>query len=368
MSDRLKFDNKTGVSRVSMTTCTKPGIKIRQSNNEYRADPFAGLNPFSQKDDADQITASAKYDRNGYNDLDLNIDSYSREDLYKLFGFGKATILTEEHLKEAKKIAIRTHPDKSQLDNKYFVFFSSAFKRLCAIYEFQNKNVKKDGSQNTNYESVKNNPNAVILDKMFDMNTNLKESQNFNAWFNSQFEKHRLEDPVEVGYGGWLKSDDDIVFSPNVSQSNMAAEIEKRKKQVQTLSEYRGISEQYASTFGGSALIDYNKNFTSNSLFSEDGIGYTDLRQAYVESVIPVTEEDYSNTQKFRSVDEYRRHRDSANITPLSKEEAMRQLYNTNKQKDQESAALAFYYAQQEEKAKQNDDKFWSSIKQVTNW
>jgi hypothetical protein len=114
--------------------------------------------------------------------------------------------------------------------------------------------------------------------------------------------------------------------------------------------------------------MSYDSNFSSGSLFSSDGMGYTDLRQAYVESVIPVTEEDYHKTKQFKSIDEYKRHRESVDTKPLSKEEAMRQLFNDNKQKDEESAALAFYYAQQSEKAKANQDNFWSGLKQVTNW
>jgi hypothetical protein len=97
-------------------------------------------------------------------------------------------------------------------------------------------------------------------------------------------------------------------------------------------------------------------------------MGYTDLRQAYVESVIPVTEDDFRKTKQFKSIDEYKRHRESVDTKPLSKEEAMRQLYQDNKQKDEESAALAFYYAQQSEKAKISQDNFWSGLKQVTNW
>mgnify|MGYP003330997743 CR=1 FL=1 len=106
-------------------------------------------------------------------------------------------------------------------------------------------------------------------------------------------------------------------------------------------------------------LLEYNSNFTSGSLFTGGGgMGYTDLRQAYVESVIPVTEEDYNKREKFRNVEEYKRHRDTVNTTPLSKEEAMRQLFNENKQKDEESAALAFYYAQQAEKSKEKQGNF----------
>ena len=63
-----------------------------------------------------------------------------------------------------------------------------------------------------------------------------------------------------------------------------------------------------------------------------------------------------------------KRHRDGADMTPLSKEEGLRKLYQQDKQKNEESAALAFYYAQQSEKAKKNNDTFWSGLKQVTNW
>ena len=66
---------------------------------------------------------------------------------------------------------------------------------------------------------------------MFDMKKDLKDSNNFNKWFNEQFDKHKLDDPNETGYGSWLKSDEDIVYTPNVTKSNMAAEIEKRKKE-----------------------------------------------------------------------------------------------------------------------------------------
>ena len=304
------------------------------------------------------------YDRTSYEKLDLNIDSYSREELFKLFGL-KNMSLSEEIMKECKKTVLKTHPDKSRLDEKYFIFFGKAYKKLLGIYEFQNKTTNKKADVNSEYYDP---TNVAVLDKVFDSKKELKDSKNFNSWFNEQFDKHKLEDVNENGYGGWLKSDDDIVYMPNITKSNMASEMEKRKKQVQTMTTYNGVSDQYASTFGGSSLMAYDSNFSSGSLFSSDGMGYTDLRQAYVESVIPVTEDDFRKTKQFKSVDEYKRHRESVDTKPLSKEEAMRQLYQDNKQKDEESAALAFYYAQQSEKAKVSQDNFWSGLKQVTNW
>jgi hypothetical protein len=207
---------------------------------------------------------------------------------------------------------------------------------------------------------------------MFDTKKDLKDPKNFNNWFNDQFDKHRLDDPVEHGYGDWLKSDSDIDFTPqtNINKDNMGREMEKRKHKLQEMIPYKGISDTIVgSSVGGSSLMEYNSNFSSGSLFSGGGIDYTDLRQAYVESVIPVTEEDFNKVQKFNSVDEYKRHRENYtnNDKMLTKEESMRQLYNQDKQKNEESAALAFYYAQQSEKVKQNNNQFWSGLNQLTN-
>lgn len=338
------------------------GVRITQGENEYSEDPFSGLNPFKNKDETKFIPKN--YDTKTYDKMDLNIDSYSREDLFKLFGLNNIT-LSEDIMKECKKIVLKTHPDKSRIDEKYFIFFSQAYKKLLSIYEFQNKtNSKKSADTNEYFDAE----NAVVLDNFFDKQKKIKDPKNFNEWFNSQFDKHKLEDPQETGYGNWLKSDEDIVIMPNINKSNMAAEMEKRKKQVQSLTRYNGVSENTSSAFGGSALMAYDSNFTAGSLFSNEGMTYTDLRQAYAESVIPVTEDDYNKVKKFRSIDEYKRHRESVDTKPLEKEEAMKQLYAQNKQKDEESAALAFYYAQQSEKAQKNQQSFWSGLKQVTNW
>lgn len=355
------ISNINNNDNTSMTKCHKGGIKIHNTNNEYRADPFSGVNPFNYHTEHDN--QKKIYTTKEYNDIDLNIDNYSREDLFKLFGL-KNMNLNEDIMKECKKIVLKTHPDKSRLDEQYFIFFSKAYNKLQGIFEFQNKfNKKKITDTNEYYD----NDNITILDKVFDKNSKLKDPKNFNKWFNEQFEKNKLDDNNEKGYGSWLKSDEDIVYIPNVTKNNMAAEMEKRKKEVKTLTTYTGFVEQNANTFGGSSLMSYDNNFTSNSLFNNEGIGYTDLRQAYVESVIPVTEDDYNNKLKFNSIDEYKRHRESVDTKPLSKEEALRQLYNQNKQKDEESIALAFYYAEQSQKVKQNQESFWSSLKQITH-
>lgn len=352
-------------NNFSMTTCGKTGIKIKNNGNDYKSDPFAGVDPFkNQIRESDKF--QVEYNKSGYESIDLNVENYSREELYKLFGFKTSVILTEESMKEAKKIVLKTHPDKSRLDNQYFIFFGKAYNKLKQIYEFQNKTNKKITDTNEYYDSQ----NTQVLDKMFDMKKDLKKPEKFNDWFNKQFEKHKLEDTNENGYGNWLKSDEDIIFTPqNINKDSMGREMEKRKKEIQALTPYKGFSDSFnSSSVGGSSLMEYNSNFTSGTLFSGDGgMGYTDLRQAYAESVIPVTEDDFNKSQKFKSVNEYKRHRDTVDTQPLSKEEALRQLYLEDKQKNEESSALAYYHAQQLEKAKNNNQEFWSGLKQLTN-
>lgn len=335
------------------------GVRITQGENEYKDDPFSGLSPFNNPKE-EGVFHSISYNKNSYDKIDLNINNYSREDLFTLFGLTSAN-LTEHIMKECKKTVLKTHPDKSRLDEKYFIFFSKAYKKLLSIYEFQNKTKK---TENTIINEYYDKDNVGILDKIFEKHK-FKDPSNFNEWFNDQFEKHKLEDPIETGYGEWLKSNEDIVDIQNVTKSNMTTEMEKHKRNVKSIVTYNGITDYAAPSFGGSSLMEYKNNFTSNTLFSNDGIGYTDLRQAYVESVIPVTEDDFQNVKKFNSVDEYKRHRETNTVAPFKAEEAMKQLYHENKLKDEESTALAFYYAQQAEKAKKNQQKFWSKLKQL---
>ena len=339
------------------------GVRISKGENEYNIDPFDNINPFANPDGKSDFK-NIVYNNSSYENMDINISNYSIESIYKLFGV-QNKILTDEVMKEAKKIALKAHPDKSRLDPKYFLFFSEAYKRLFNIYEFQNKTSKK----NEDTKEFYNANNNATLDTMFEKKAALKDPGNFNQWFNEQFDKYKLEDPTaQTGYGDWLKSNDDIVETiGNVSTKEaMSREIEKRKKEVQSITKYNGVTTSYSTGVSSSSLMDYNSNFTSGSLFSSDGMGYTDLRQAYVESVIPVTEEDYNKVPKFKNVEEYKAHRgNNVDLSPTNKTDAMRQLYSQHTERETESAALAFYYAQQSEKAKKSSSDFWSGLKQI---
>ena len=324
------------------TSCPKVGIKIHESKNEYINDPFKQSSISKQS----ALSKPVNFLLTTLDSLDLDLDHYSLEDLYHLFNIHEG-VLNETTLKGAKQITLKMHPDKSRLDQKYFLFFSKAYKRLYGIYEFQNKSTKKTYKD----EDFFDESNRNVLNHMFEKNKDFKDPKNFNSWFNDAFEKHRVENPIEQGYGEWLKSDEGMInINETVTKGNMNEIFEQQKKQIQAVSVYTGVTDMFSSTFGGS-LLNGGDNFTTD--------GYTDLRQAYTETLIPVTQDDYDKMQKFNNISEYK---------ALTKEEGNRQLLRQQNQLDQESAALAFKYAQESEKAKQKQQSFWGDIKRVTDW
>ena len=73
----------------------------------------------------------------GFGSLDLNIDHYNLEDILHLFKISGD--FDENDLKNAKKMVLKMHPDKSRLPPEYFLFFSKAYKMIYRIWEFKNK-------------------------------------------------------------------------------------------------------------------------------------------------------------------------------------------------------------------------------------
>jgi len=349
------------------TSCPKIGIKIHESSStSSNNNPFANQPNTSQSKQTFNQTHKQSVKTNDLcntNNFDLNIDNYSLKDIFRLFSI-QSEILNEDVMKQAKKFVLKTHPDMSKLDPKYFLFYSSAYKKLYGVFEFQNKSSKKKIDQ-TDYSDEGNNK---ILDNIFNKNEALKDPKNFNQWFNEKFDQYKVEDEGDgrKGYGDWLKSDEGVIDTSNVSKADMANEFERHKKQIQSMTVYNGVNDAFSSTFGTS-IISKQNNYTSGGLF-DDGLGYTDLRQAYEESVIPVTEDDYNNVPKYRNVNDYKNARDNLNTAPIAKEEAMKKLFEQQRKEEDESVAMAFQLAKQNELAQKQNNSFWGELKQITGW
>ena len=345
-------------------SCPKAGIKIHETNNQMQQQSSSNdtREIYRQMNAKSNIKTPINYYNTSLNTLDLDLDNYSLEDLYNLFNIDSDS-LNDESLKNAKQIVHKMHPDKSRLDPKYFRFFLNAYKRVLGIYEFQNKSLKKKFVAEDYHNETYNN----VLDNVFQKNKTLKDPKNFNNWFNEKFEKHNTEESIKdgKGYGDWLKSNEGLYScDENITKSNMNEAFEKQKRQIQTLTVYSGINDSFSS-FSGSLLAGDDGGNFSGSL---GNMGYTDLRQAHLETVIPVTQEDFERMPKYKSLNDYKTSRDRVDITPISKQDGERLLMQQNQNLEQQSAALAYKYALQNERARKGNESFFADIKQLTGW
>jgi hypothetical protein len=300
--------------------------------------------------------------------IDLDINNYNLDDLLVLFRLEPN--FNENSLKIAKKMVLKMHPDKSHLEPKYFLFFSKAYKVLYNIFIFKNK-TKKQNNENIEYitHEINSDEEKRSLDIFFKKNKNLKNTNNFNKWFNDEFEKNKLSSETEMnGYGDWLKSEDDLLpVQTNMSQTLMNNTIQQKKRDLSALIVKYDIKEQgfIGSNTTGALIWENNIENYSSNMFSS--LPYQDLKQAHIESVIPVCEDDYNKIQKFNNVDEYIQHRSVQMLDskPLSEKQALIYLKNKELIIENEGAICAFELAKQYEKSQDKLQGFWSQIKQI---
>ena len=294
-------------------------------------------------------------------EVDLNINNYELEDILQLFKIPKN--FEERHLKIAKQVVLKTHPDKSRLPAKFFLFYSQAYKILFNVYEFRNKSTKNMQTDTSYVEIISgDSEKEIALAEFFKKNEKLKETKNFNKWFNEEFDKNKLENEDNIGYGDWLSSNEDLEPEKKISLSQMAEEMEKKKSKARSLIPIQEVREVYSTqTIQGTSLIssDGPSEFSSD-LFSS--LPYQDLRQAHVNSVIPVTNEDYSRVQKFQNINEYTSHRNSQDTKPLSELQALEYLKHRESFENSQATKRAYDLAKQTELAEKKNQEFWGKI------
>ena len=300
--------------------------------------------------------------------VDLDISNYNLQDILSLF---KMPINFDEHdMRRAKHIVLKTHPDKSKLSPEYFRFYSKAYKMLFSVWEFKKRGDVDNDNKNTEYAEItySDNEKNVLLDQFFEVNKKFKDKNKFNEWFNEQFEKNKLYNEGEAkGYDTWLKSDEDVETSnKNVTMATMAQEFDKKKSLVRSLVVHQGIQEVCSNTsnsaydLSSDAPNTYDSNMFSNLQFQ-------DLHQAHVNSVIPVTDEDYNSKQKFNNITEFIDHRNGQDIKPLSESQAMQYLNKRNNKDDETAVRRAYQLAKETEQAKQKNNEFWSGLQLLNN-
>lgn len=288
-------------------------------------------------------------------ELDLDINNYDLNDLLNLFKLNYN--FTVDDLKRAKKMALMTHPDKSHMDKKYFLFFTSAYKVIYSIYQFRTSSNRQ---KSTEYiiEDENDESKEELLMK-------ISKKKNFNQLFNKLFEQNRIVDEsTEYGYGDWLKSNEDI-DTRKTTRAEMNIAFENKKNEVRALIVHKDIEEMISSS-SSSDIISERPESYSSSLFSS--LQYEDLKKAHVESVVPVTIKDYEERKKFKNEDDFRRYRDEKEyMSPLSIEKSNEYLQKRQSLQDKVDINRAFKLAKQDEEVRALHQKWMSGIQQITH-
>jgi hypothetical protein len=294
-------------------------------------------------------------------DVDLNIDNYSFDDLLKLFNLSYT--FTTEELKNAKKIVLKTHPDKSKLPKEYFLFFSKAYKVIVHINDFRNKTSKKgDGGEYSKIIDEEETDKQNIVSK-------LKNKKQFNKFFNEMFEKMKNKsEEEESGYEEWLKQDNNSdVSAKNIN--SLHSNFEKLKAEKRELVVYNGIEDIVDNISSGSQNLsgETPTSYTNNSMFDKNN--YIDVKEAYDNPVVPVTTQDYKNKKQYSSVDELQRERTSMKTYSKDILDKQAKIYFSNKKNidDEQGSKTAFKLIQQEQVSRKNNELFWGHLKLLEN-
>ena len=258
-------------------------------------------------------------------DHNLNIHMYSLEELLGLFDL--TYNISHDDLKRAKKVVLMTHPDKSKLDSKYFLFYKKAFDIIVRFYDNQNKQNQKISSNNTAYTPHTNNEDDNRTVKKVSSVINEMSKREFKDKFNDLFEKN-MATKVDESRNEWFKNDEpSYTTNETVNSSNMGKIFNSIKEQQTGLVKYRGVENIIANQSSTSNFYEDEDEdvYVTSDPFSK--LKFDDLRKVHKdETVFSVSERDYQNVKKYSSVDHFMRERGQQSTTPLSKPEAERML------------------------------------------
>ena len=255
----------------------------------------------------------------------LNIQMYNFKDVLELFNLQYN--FTLDDLKQAKKVVLMTHPDKSRLPSEYFLFYKQAYK---IVYEYYNNNNKQNNivpnkeiiyqNNDTNYDENTTNEISKQIKKI--------NKKDFNQQFNKLFDKNMVSS-VDIEKNKWFKEDKQIFDTNEKVNANNIGDVfntMKLQQHNQGLVKYNGVQNLFINSNSGSNLYDDdNDEYVTTDPFSK--LKFDDLRKVHKDQTIfAVSEKDINKVQQFSSVDHYMKERSRHNLNPLEKQQAEQKL------------------------------------------
>jgi hypothetical protein len=213
-----------------------------------------------------------------------NIEKCTLDDLYELFEIME---LNEVNLKIARKKVLLLHPDKNiGVDtSEYYEYFRNAYLKLENISQYVNINKKSNTYYEPNVEK-----DEVTQEGFYKYCNKEKFNENpkeFQKKFNEVFENVYIKD--ETGHGEWIKSENGMYDKDDLEGS--------RKKAMQLV-----VKEEVKS------YVEADNN---------------DLKDVYTNTVLSIDKDKvFNETRRFKTVEEYQRHRKETAGKPLTKEES----------------------------------------------
>ena len=222
--------------------------------------------------------------------------------------------LTLDKLKIAKKKLLLLHPDKNKIDTtKHYMQFRDIYEKLIKIYSYIH--------HETNEDNLKKQVDIDLSFKTFIEKNKIDPVKNKEIYlkhFNEMFENNYLKD--DDGYEEWLKTSE--LYDKDDLEGSRKKLIEKNalvKIEIE-----------------GSSFKDMNK--------------YYDVKEAHTNSIIGLDQEKLFNDQpKFKTVDEYQRHRQLQKGNIIGEKESLKKLEQEEMNQNMKAIDLSYKYMKQEE-------------------
>jgi len=229
------------------------------------------------------------------------IDECTLDDLFGLFEIEE---LTMDELKQAKRKVLLLHPDKNvgRDTTAYYSYFKNAYEKLEKVFDFINRHQKKDKGDAYRTEDLTQKGFYEYCKKQ-----GLSDKA-FQDTFNELFEKVYI--PDEDGYGEWLKSEEGMYEK---------GDLEGSRKKAMALT------------------------VIHNDLKTLQEIDPRDIKDAYVESVLPIeAEKVFQDIPRFSTVEEYQRYQAKSLSPPVSAKDAKKILRDKEQSEYKTSMHLSY--------------------------
>lgn len=311
------------------------------------------------------------------NNMNLNINEYSMEDITNLFQI--PLLFNANDLARAKKIVSKLHPDKVPCSKRtkdtipIFRFFLDAYRTLQDIHEFRQNQIKQKtiDKQIYNHDMYQKLDHVNRSEEQNEIIKKLGKKDDFNSFFNDLFEKSGCKTESN-GYDDFLKSNEGVMQEKKITQADMANhfEKEKQKQKSRDLIRYDDVLS-YNQGVSNNSLDESEVSNYSSSMFSNgNGLVYEDVKDVYTNGLIAITDEDIQkHTNKQRNIENYQKMREHDFNGYEKRRKEMEHTIKTNNEFEKEKLDMQrkFNLMKQDEQNRRKSDQFWSHMRGIGN-